>query len=102
MKKFTHTIIFNIDKLIGDPYGNYIIQFCFDYFGEDKCEAISERIMSKILPFSLQKYSSAVVYKCVSSYWMNKTTLDRLKNTLNNEIIHEMFRNNKESNKILL
>jgi hypothetical protein len=100
-KRFTHTVIFNIDTLIGDPYGNYIIQFCFDFFGEDKCEAITERIMNKFLPFSLQKYSNAVICKCVTIYWTNKATLDRLRNALTNEIIHEMFRN-KDSNKILL
>lgn len=92
---------FNIDRLITDPYGNYIIQFCYEFFGEDKCAAITERIIDRILQFSLQKYSSAVVFKCVGSYWSQKDTLNRLKNALSNEIIYEMFRN-RDANKILL
>ena len=28
-KKFLQRINFTIDELIGDPYGNYIIQFCY-------------------------------------------------------------------------
>lgn len=40
-KKFVHIVNFNIDQLIGDPYGNYIIQFCYEFFGEDKCGGIT-------------------------------------------------------------
>ena len=84
----THTVIFNIDRLIGDPYGNYIIQFCYDFFKEDKCAAITERIIDRILQFSLQKYSSAVIFKCISNYWTHKDTLNRLRNSLTPEVIH--------------
>ena len=28
-KRFVHVVNFKIDQLIGDPYGNYIIQFCY-------------------------------------------------------------------------
>ena len=40
-KRFIHVVNFNIGQLIGDPYGNYIIQFCFELFGEEKCGAIT-------------------------------------------------------------
>ena len=81
-KRFIHVVNFNIGELIGDPYGNYIIQFCFELFGEEKCGAITERIIDKFLQFSLQKYSSAVLFKCISQYWTSKDTLSRLKNGL--------------------
>jgi hypothetical protein len=57
--------------------------------------------MAKFLPFSLQKYSSAVIYKCVASFWIQKDTINLLRNALTNEVIQEMFRN-KDANKILL
>ena len=28
-KQFLHIVNFNIDQLICDPYGNYVIQFCY-------------------------------------------------------------------------
>lgn len=42
-----------------------------------------------------------MIFKCVSSYWSHKDTLNRLKNALTNEIVYEMFRN-RDANKILL
>jgi hypothetical protein len=63
--------------------------------------AITERIIDKFTQFSLQKYSSAVIFKCINTYWTNKDTLLRLKNALNSDAIIEMFRN-RDANKILL
>ncbi len=28
-KRLVHKVNFNMDQLIGDPYGNYVIQFCY-------------------------------------------------------------------------
>ena len=28
-KQFVHSVNFNIDRIIGDPFGNYILQFCY-------------------------------------------------------------------------
>lgn len=100
-KRIVHEVNFKIDQLISDPYGNYIIQFCYELFGEEKCGGITERIIDKILQFSLQKYSSAVIFKCISTFWLSKDNLNKLKNALTSDIIQEMYRN-KESNKILL
>jgi hypothetical protein len=32
-KQFVHSVNFNIDRIIGDPYGNYVLQFCYEFFG---------------------------------------------------------------------
>jgi len=81
-KQFLHIVNFNIDQLICDPYGNYVIQFCYEFFKEDKCAAIAERIIDKFYQFSLQKYSCAVLLKCINNCWTRKETLDRLRNAL--------------------
>lgn len=86
-RQIIHSVNFNIDKIIGDPYGNYVLQFCYELFGQDMCVAITERIIDKFTQFSLQKYSSAVIFKCINSYWTNKDTLLRLKNALNADCI---------------
>jgi hypothetical protein len=86
-RQIIHSVNFNIDKIIGDPYGNYVLQFCYEHFGEEKCGAITDRIIDKFTQFSLQKYSSAVIFKCINTYWTNKETLMRLKNTLNSDAI---------------
>jgi hypothetical protein len=100
-KKFINEVTFCIDKIIQDAFGNYIIQFCYELFGEDKCAGITEMITERFPQFAIQKYSSSVVYKCVSCYWVKKESFNRLKQTLTPESIIELFRN-KDGNKILL
>jgi len=86
-RQIIHSVNFNIDKIIGDPYGNYVLQFCYELFGQEKCVAITERIIDKFTQFSLQKYSSAVIFKCINTYWTSKDSLMRLKNVLNSDAI---------------
>ena len=33
-KRLVHIVNFNIDEIITNPYGNYIIQFCYELFKE--------------------------------------------------------------------
>ena len=58
-------------------------------------------ITERFPQFAIQKYSSSVVYKCVSCYWVKKESFNRVKQTLTPEAIIELFRN-KDGNKILL
>lgn len=32
-KKFIKIISLNIDRIIQDSYGNYVVQFCYEFFG---------------------------------------------------------------------
>jgi hypothetical protein len=86
-KKFINEVTFSIDKIIQDSFGNYIIQFCYELFGEDKSTGITEMIIERFQQFSLQKYSSSVVYKCLASYWTKSSTYARLKQALTPDAI---------------
>ncbi len=33
-KHFINSITLNTDKIIQDCYGNYVIQFCYEWFGK--------------------------------------------------------------------
>jgi len=58
-------------------------------------------IIERFPQFSLQKYSSSVVLKCISSFWNQKESLNRLKQALNADAIVEMYRS-RDGNRILL
>jgi hypothetical protein len=71
-RKFTNATALNIDRLIQDCYGNYVVQFCYEFFGSERCLRVTEMILERFPQFSIQKYSSSVVLKCVEGYWGNK------------------------------
>lgn len=100
-KHFINSITFNTEKIIEDCYGNYVVQFCYETLGESKSSAITENIIERFVPLSLQKYSASVILKCINIYWTDHSYVDRLKDSLRPDGILEMFRN-KEGNKILL
>lgn len=83
-KHFINSITLNTDKIIQDCYGNYVVQFCYELFGEAKSSGITEMIIEKFVQFSLQKYSSSVVSKCINIYWTNQQYAVRLKDCLKN------------------
>ncbi|EAS01738.2 RNA-binding protein, putative (macronuclear) [Tetrahymena thermophila SB210] len=58
----------NNDELIQNPFGNYAIQHAYDCYEEEKCEKITAKILEKLQHFSIQKYSSNVIEKCISTY----------------------------------
>ena len=93
-------VTFNVDKLIMDSYGNYVIQFCYELFDLEKCAGITERILSRFFFYSVGKFSSNVLIKCISAYWVDKSVYKTLRG-LNNSQIVEIFRN-KDGNKVLL
>jgi len=71
-KNFIRSVIFFMNQIIQDCYGNYIIQFCYEMFGEEKCHRITDIIIERFFQFSIQKYSGNVVFKCINSYWTKK------------------------------
>lgn len=93
-------VTFDVDKLIMDSYGNYVIQFCYELFDVDKTSVITQAILSKFAQYAIGKFSSNVILKCISVYWTDKNIYNSLKELPNNQVV-EIFRN-KDGNKILL
>lgn len=57
----------NFFEVVQDPFGNYAIQFAIDTYGKEYCKDIINDICANILTFSLQKFSSNVVEKCIEN-----------------------------------
>lgn len=82
-KQFIKHVTFNVDRLIVDCYGNYVIQFFYELVDLERCAGITERILSKFVEYSNNKFSCNVVHKCISMYCNNKHMIQSLKNILN-------------------
>lgn len=63
MRKFQE----NYFEMVQDPFGNYAIQHTIDTFGSLYCRSLINDICANILTFSLQKFSSNVVEKCIEN-----------------------------------
>ena len=84
-QKLLINIINNVDNLVGNQCGLYVLQFIMDknnYFIND---AILDRIINKIIYLSKRKYSSNVIEKCLESCSPEKVNI--LINIFNNELI---------------
>jgi hypothetical protein len=44
-RRFINGTVLNIDRIIQDCYGNYVVQFCFEFFGSERCIRITEMIL---------------------------------------------------------
>lgn len=55
----------NCIDIIQNPYGNYAIQHLIEHFGINTTIKIFDKICDNISSFSMQKFSSNVVEKCV-------------------------------------
>lgn len=99
-RQLIFNVTFNVDQLIVDSYGNYVIQFCYELFDLDKCSGITERIISHFPHYALAKYSASVLLKCISVYWTDRRIFLSLRGLSNNQIL-ELFRS-KDGNRILL
>jgi hypothetical protein len=64
-RKMINAAALNIHHIIEDCYGNYVVQFCYEYFGSERCARITEMIIDRFPQYSMQKYSGSVVLKCV-------------------------------------
>ncbi len=63
--------LFNLDAIIGDMYGNYVVQFNFELFENSLTSTLTDSILMKLPQYSLSKYSTNVVYKCINTYWID-------------------------------
>jgi hypothetical protein len=66
------TTLFNLDAIIGDMYGNYVVQFNFELFEPFLTSALTDSILMKLPQYSLSKYSTNVVFKCLNSCWADQ------------------------------
>jgi len=60
-------ITLNCTELIQDPFGNYLIQFVFELYGQNNCIEIIKQIVSNVILFSCQKFSSNVVERVIEA-----------------------------------
>ena len=58
-------IEFNSLLLIQNPYGNYALQAVAEYWETKDAEIIMSTFIGKLVPLSLQKYSSNMIEKCL-------------------------------------
>lgn len=65
-KVFVMLIANNLEQIIQDPFGNYVVQHAYDTFKHEKCRPITNRLIEKLPQYSIQKFSSCVVEKCLS------------------------------------
>lgn len=68
VKNIVKSISENLDVIIQDPYGNYIVQYSYEMFGQDRCEEITAEIINKFTQYCIQKFSANVVEKCIVTY----------------------------------
>ena len=65
LANFINNIIKNLDTLINDEYGNFIIQRIIKLNRENYNNQIFDLIKNKIVQLSTQKYSSNVIETCI-------------------------------------
>ena len=58
-----------LETIIQDPFGNYVVQHAYDIYKQDRCRPMTERLIQKLPQYSVQKFSSCVVEKCVGLYF---------------------------------
>ena len=100
-QQFMNKLLHHFNTVVQDTYGNYVVQFFFDYFGEKYCWNLTNLILNKFKEYSMQKFSGMTVIKCVTSFWNLENVSERLTNILSEHIIIDLFRC-KEGNRILL
>ena len=83
--KLINNIINNINKLIGNQCGLYIIQFVMNKKDYQINDIILQRIIYNITKYSKQKYSSNVIEKCLETCSPN--AVNKIIDILKNDII---------------
>lgn len=84
-------------------YGNYVVQFNYELFEPFLTSGLTDSILMKLPQYSLSKYSTNVIFKCLNAYWINQKEYvsNVLKDVFQPYLIIEMYKN-KDGNKILL
>lgn len=62
-------IVNDLDTIIQDPFGNYVVQYAYEIYKQEVCRPITEKIVQKFAQYSVQKFSSCVVEKCANMYF---------------------------------
>lgn len=76
-EKLKNLFIFHAQNLIQNPFGNYALQFVFKIWDKNDCFEIMKKFYDKILFYSIQKFSSNVIERCIeisddfSNYYFN-------------------------------
>ena len=60
-----HVVTFNLDYLIGDPYGNYVIQHVLNNGSREEVSLIARCLAGNMLTLSQHKFASNVVERCL-------------------------------------
>lgn len=94
-----HTVCHEMENLVQDPYGNYVIQYALEYYPKD-CLVIQQKIVSKLIPYSSQKFSSNIIEKslAVGDYSFRKKVATEI---LKNERLSDLLKN-KYGNYVIL
>jgi len=75
--KLKNLLIIHAHSLIQNPFGNYALQFAFKIWDKKDSIEIMKKFYEKILFFSIQKFSSNVIERCIeisdefSNYFLN-------------------------------
>jgi Pumilio-family RNA binding repeat len=64
-EKLMTKIVKHAIELAQNPYGNYAIQQCFDFWEAEQCQDVIPQFFGKIYQLSMQKCSSNVIDKCI-------------------------------------
>ena len=78
--------------IIQDTYGNYVVQFFYEYLGSKFCWNITNVILERFKKYSVQKFSGNVLVKCVDSYWNLKDVSERLRTVFGGNSVLELYR----------
>lgn len=96
---FVMLIVNDMDNIIQDPFGNYVVQYAYEVYKQEVCRPITDKIIQKFTQYSVQKFSSCVVEKCVNMYFnvsrhfTQDIQADILKSVYdNNEALEEMLK----------
>jgi pumilio RNA-binding family len=93
-EKLLDEILSRALELISDQYGNYVIQHIVEKRGAGKCGKIYEFLRGKIYDFSIHKFASNVVEKCLSlgNNSQRKEIVDEILNREDNDSLLAMVR----------
>ena len=94
-----HTVCHEMENLVQNAYGNYVIQYALEYYPKD-CLIIQQKIVSKLIPYSSQKFSSNIIEKslAVGDYSFRKKIATEI---LKNDRLSDLLKN-KYGNYVIL
>ena len=94
-----HLVCQEMENLVQDPYGNYVIQYALEYYPKDSI-SIQQKIINKLIPYSSQKFSSNIIEKslAVGDYFFRKKVAAEI---LKNDRLSDLLKN-KYGNYVIL